>query len=170
MQHDYGTLAHIYIINISTVPTEIDEDRAIEEMKELLAEEMVDKPKIFFLQTATFTSRRRWMRTLGDCVVAKTVDEYPILKEMDFIEREFEMCLEGAKVDDLFDRFNEMMTVLDRNLKSKKGETKKGEDGSGADVLALCHRLSTKIKMIRTRNTSTSKKLKPVLSRTAVSS
>lgn len=58
-------------------------------------------------------------------MVENTVDDYPILKEMDFIEREFEMCLEGMKVEDLFERFNEMMTVLDQNMKTgaKKGMT-----------------------------------------------
>lgn len=149
--------------------TEVDLDTAKREMIELLAEDRVDKPRIFQLQKDTMTARRKWMRNLKDCDVQSLADEYPILLRPDFIEREVEELMRNSKLtanmSTLVERLDEVLTRLDRHyMQSGSAKDMRGDDDE-ASAIDTCQKVADSIKW----SARFSKKHKPVLSRMSVS-
>lgn len=95
-------------------------------MVEEMNSDKPDRARLATLQRDTFRAQREWLKNMGDTQVKCILDEYPILKDPYFIEKEFLLLYPGKPLKFLQQNMDKMVSVMEQVL--GKVKTTEGQD------------------------------------------
>lgn len=106
----------------------MDVDVAKAEMVKEMKSDKPDRARLTRLQQDTFPARRQWLKTVWDRGVKSIRDEYPILKEAYFIEKEFLFLNTGKPLKVLQEDLDQMISVVEQVMGKDQTPANEGED------------------------------------------